>query len=113
MLTPLKRVVRALDRTEIDEAICEALRRVRLALGEVRVVERRKDHVVTHRTVVNKEAIGRARKAYTTASMLVGKARQADGTTSGPQRRDRRSIENACDTLNEYQRQLADLEGIE
>lgn len=100
------------DREEIDVAIREALRRLRLSLAEVKVVERKENKVVTHRAVVNKDAIARARKAYTVAAMLVGKARQADGTTSGPQRPDRLAVKQACDQLNEYQRELAGLEGL-
>ena len=112
MRTPLRRIVRDQDRAEIDVAIQEALRKVRLAMSEVKVVERKKDGKVTHRAVVNKDALDRVRRAYTNASMIVGKARQADGTTEGPQRPDRQSVRLACDQLNQYQRELATLEGL-
>jgi len=112
MLTPLRRVMRDRDREEVDVAIREALRRLRLSLAEVKVVERRENKVVTHQAVVNKDALGRVRRAYTQAAMLIGKARQADGTTTGTPRPDRQAIRAACQQLDEYQKELARLEGL-
>jgi hypothetical protein len=112
MQTPLRRIVRDRDREEVDHAIGEALRRVRLALAEVKVVERKEDGKVTHQAVVNKDALGRVRRAYTTAAMLIGKARQADGTTTGTPKPDRHAIRAACQQLDDYQRELARLEGM-
>ena len=112
MRTPLRRVVRERDRAEVDVAVREALRRVRLALAEVKVVELKANGVVTHQAVVNKDALGRVRRAYTNAAMLIGKAREADGTTSGAQRPDRQAIRAACQQLDDYQKELARLEGM-
>ena len=106
MRTPLRRVVRERDRAEVDGAVREALRRVRLALAEVKVVELKANGVVTHQAVVNKDALGRVRRAYTNAAMLIGKAREADGTTSGAQRPDRQAIRAACQQLDDYQKEL-------
>lgn len=108
--TPLRRVVRERDRAAVDEAVREALRRVRLALAEVKVVERKVDGVVTHRVVVNQDAIGRVRRAYTTAAAVIGKAREADGTVAGPPRPDRLAVRQACQQLADYQKELARLE---
>jgi hypothetical protein len=109
MKVALGKVVREQERREMDRAIAEALRRVRLALGEVRVVERKQGGVVTGRRVTNKEAIRRAERAYHAAATLVGRARQADGTTTGPQRADRAPVRQACETLSGYSRRLDEL----
>jgi hypothetical protein len=109
MKVSLGKVVRERDRREVDHAIAEALRRLRLALGEVRVVERKQGGVVTSRRVVNKEALTRAERAYHTAATLVGRARQADGTATGPQRADRAPVRQACETLSGYSRKLDEL----
>jgi hypothetical protein len=100
------------DREEVDEAVREALNRVRLALSEVKVVERRENKVVTHRAVVNRDALARVRKAYTVAAAVIGKAREADGTAAGPQRPDRLAVRQACQQLEDYQIELARLEGM-
>jgi hypothetical protein len=112
MKTPLGRIVRERERSDVDHAIGEALRRVRLAIGEVRVVERKQDGQVLSRAVVNKDALQRAQRTYMAACALVGKARQADGTTAGPRRPDRLSIRQAEETLAGYAHQIAGFLGL-
>jgi hypothetical protein len=109
MRTPLRKIMRDQDRAATDQAIGEALRRVRLALGEVRVVERKQNGQVLDRRVVNKDAITRALRAYQAACLVVGKAREADGTTSGPMRPDRLVVKQACERLSEMARELDEL----
>jgi hypothetical protein len=110
MKTPLRKIMREESRAGIDLAIGEALRRVRLALGEVRVVQRKKDGVVVDSRVVNPDALQRARRAYMSAAEIVGKARQLDGTTTGPQKPDRITVRTACEQLDGYVRELVELE---
>jgi hypothetical protein len=100
------------DREEVrrDQAIAEALHRVVLAIGEVRVVERKAEGQVVGRRVVNREALARARRAYQAAAIMVGKARAADSLTVGPQRPPRPALRQAMDTLLDHARTLGRLE---
>jgi hypothetical protein len=98
------------DAADRDQAIAEALHRVELAIGEVRVVERRAGGEVVGRRVVNREALARARKAYWAAATMIGKARSAEGLTVGPQRPMRPPLRRASDRLRELVCQIGRLE---
>jgi hypothetical protein len=96
-----------------EQAMVELLRRVELALGEVFIVERREQGVVTHRAVRNRDALTRARKAYVAACVAIGKVRLEDGTASGHStHRERASVRTALDKLDQLRRKLEGLEAI-
>ena len=95
-----------------DEVVVEALRRLELAISEVRVVERKKEGQVVSETVANLDALPRAKQAYQTTALLIGKARQLDGTALGTPQADRPFIVKAMERLEEYRQQLARLETL-
>lgn len=97
---------------ETDGKLMEVLRRVELALGEVKVVERRDKGQVTDRAVVNKDAIVRARKAYVRATEFVAAVRIEEGTASGRVRSDRKAVADACTRLTHLEKKLVELERL-
>jgi len=93
-----------------DQAMTEALRRFELAIGEVHVIERRENKVVTGRIVRNKDALARAKKAYTDVARFLGAMRAKQPTYPTT---DRQAIRNALTRLDALREQLADLESIQ
>jgi len=97
-----------------DKRLREVVHRVALALGEVKVVERRKDGVVLDRAVANKDALVRARRAYRTAATAIGAVRIAAGTATGrtPLDRERRVVLECMRRLTGLERELTELERL-
>lgn len=97
-----------------DRALHEWVHKVELAIGEVKVVERRANGVVLDRAVVNKDALLRARRAYRNAVAAVAERRITDGTATGriPITRERQVVVQASTRLKYLERRLAELEGL-
>lgn len=96
-----------------EQEVTELLRKVELAIGEVRVVERRQEKVVTHRAITNRDALHRAQRAYTHAATRIGEMRRAATALAGTQRAYRAGfLQGAIERLDTIQRTLVDLEGI-
>lgn len=104
-------LVRGTER-DTDGQLMEMLRRVELALSEVKVVERREKGVVTDRAVVNYDGLIRARRAYTRATEFVAQVRIEEGTASGRVRGDRRPVADACTRLSHLEKKLVELERL-
>lgn len=86
-----------------DARITEAIKKVELAIGEVRVVERREHHVVLDRAIVNKDALLRARRAFTRATEFVAGMAAAGG---------RKAIGDAGTRLRHLEKKLVELERL-
>jgi hypothetical protein len=110
--SPIGRLLARGTQREADGKLMEALRRVELAISEVKVVERREHGVVTDRAVVNKDALVRARRAYIRAIEFVAAVRIEEGTASGRTRGDRKPVADACTRLTHLERKLVELEGL-
>jgi hypothetical protein len=95
-----------------DAKLLDVIRRVELALGEVRVVERRYKGTVLDSMVVNKDALLRARRVYTRATEYVAEVRLHEGTASGRVVGDRKVVADACTRLRNLERQLVGLESL-
>lgn len=95
-----------------DAKLLDVIRRVELALGEVRIVERRYKGKVLDSMVVNKDALLRARRVYTRATEYVAEVRLHEGTASGRVVGDRKVVADACTRLRNLERQLVTLEGL-
>jgi hypothetical protein len=101
-----------LGRGPANELVEHALNRVRLAIGEVKVVERRKDGEVTSRAIANHDAIVRARKTYSEAAHAIGVVRKAEGLCEGPQRPTRRMLQKAEEALEDYRQAIEALQAL-
>jgi hypothetical protein len=97
---------------QTDARLIEALRKVELAIGEVRIVERCYKGKVLDRAVVNRDALVRARRAYIRATEFVAAIRLEEGTASGRVRSDRKPVADACKRLTHLERKLVELEGL-
>jgi hypothetical protein len=97
-----------------DRAVEEAITRVRLAIAEVRVIERKRDQVVLERRIANRNALARAYVVFTHAVSLVARARLDDGTATGqkPLTKERRWIVRAEAELRELLHELHALEQL-
>jgi hypothetical protein len=112
MKVPLGRTMARDDRRANDRLIAEAIHRVKLAIGEVRVIEHRKEKTVVRQHVANQPAIVRARQAYVAAAKVIGQVRQEEGLTDGPRRLTRIGIEAAMVKLEECRREIERLQGL-
>jgi hypothetical protein len=112
MKVPLGRIMARDDRKTRDRMMAEALHRVRLAIGEIRVIEHRKEGVVVSQHVANQPAIVRARQAYVAAAQVIGQVRQDEGLAEGPRRLTRIGIEAALVKLEECRAEIERLQGL-
>jgi hypothetical protein len=112
MRSPVGRMLVKGTQRETDGRLMEVLRRIELALGEVKVIERREKGVVTDRAVVNKDALVRARKAYLRATEFVAAVRIEEGTATGRVRGDRKPVADACTRLTHLEKKLVELERL-
>jgi hypothetical protein len=101
-----------LGRGPANELVEHALNRVRLAIGEVKVVERKKDGEVVSRSIANHDAIVRARKVYSEAAHAIGVVRRAEGLCDGPQQPTRKMLVRAGETLETYRRAIEALQAL-
>ena len=99
-------------REELEAVMTQALKRVQLALSEVKVVTKYRDKIVVSETIANYDAIVRARKVYIEAGEAVGKVRQLLELTRGDQRPSPRLVKAAELRLDEYRRELERLQGL-
>ena len=90
----------------------EAIRRVQLAMGEVRVVEKKKDGTVIDQRVVNYPAIVRARQAYLAAAKVIGQVRIDEGLASGQKAVVRLGVQAALVKLEECRREIERFQGL-
>lgn len=112
MRSPVGRMLVKDGNRRSDAKLLDVIRRVELALGEVRVVERRYKGKLLDSMVVNKDALLRARRVYTRATEFVAGVRLADGTASGRVVGDRKVVADACTRLRHLERQLVGLESL-
>jgi len=104
--------VTAFKRTKAG--VTEAIRKVELALSEVKVVERRHKGVVLDRAVVNRDALVRARRRYLHACQTVAALRLKGGYATGetPLALEPHYLLSACRALATLERQLTALEAL-
>ena len=112
MRSPVGRMLARGTQRAADSQVAEAIRRVELALGEVRVVERRDKGIVLDRAIVNKDALVRARRAYLRATEFVAAVRIEEGTATGRVKGDRKPVSDACVRLSYLEKKLVELEGL-
>ena len=103
---------RMMKATTHHELMAEALKKVELAISEIKVIKRYKEKVVIGEKVVNHDAVVRARKAYLEAARAVGTVRQLAGLTQGEQRPSGRVVAGAVAKLEEYRVELERLQGL-
>lgn len=101
-----------LGRGPADQLVEQALHRLKLALGEVRVVERKKDGKVVQETIANHDAIIRARKVYTETAHAIGVVKRASDAGLGPQTPTRGLVKEGLEKLEEYRRELERLQAL-
>jgi hypothetical protein len=101
-----------LGRGPADQLVGQALNRLRLAVAEVRVVERRREGEVVSRSIANYDAIARARKVYAEAAHAIGVVRQAEGLCDGPQRPTRGMLQKALVLLESYRVEIEKLQAL-
>lgn len=108
------RVLRKMLRRDEDQSLVEVVHRVALAIGEVKLIERRHQGVVTSRAVANRDALQRARRAYSRAAAAIGQVRVGDGTATGrrPLIEERRVVVEQCAKLDALRVKLAELEAL-
>lgn len=112
MKVPLGRIMARDGRRENDRRMAEAIHRVRLAIGEVRVIEHRKDKTVVGQHVANQPAIVRARQVYVAAAQVIGQVRKEEGLADGERKLTRIGIEAAMVKLEECRREIERLQGL-
>jgi hypothetical protein len=112
MKVPLGRIMARDDRKSNDRLMAEAIHRVKLAIGEVRVVEHRKEGRVVSQHVANQPAIVRARQTYVAAARVIGEVREGEGLTEGPRKPTRLGIQAAMVKLEECRREIERLQGL-
>lgn len=106
------RARRGLTVEEAEKLMGTALNRVRLALSEVKVKEQWKDRKLVTQTVVNHDAVVRARQKYVEAAQAIGVVRELLDLTHGPQRPNPVKVTEAEETLDYYRRELERLQGL-
>jgi len=99
-------------REESEHLMTQALKRVQLALSEVKVITRYKDKKIVYEGIANHDAVVRARKVYIEAGEAVGKVRQLLGLTRGEQRPSPKVVRAAELRLDEYRRELERLQAL-
>ena len=94
------------DVQEAEKLMAQALKRVQLAMSEIKVKEQWKDRKLVNAIVLNHDAIVRARGKYAEAAHAIGVVRQLRGLTVGPQRPEGRVLKDAEEQLDYYRREL-------
>jgi hypothetical protein len=112
MKVPLGRIMARDDRKTNDRLMAEALHRLRLAIGEVRIIEKKQDGRVVDQRVVNQAAIVRARQTYVAAAQVIGHVREEEGLAAGGYKLARPGIQVACERLEECRREIERLQGL-
>jgi hypothetical protein len=104
---PLGRIMAMRERVDGDKVLREAIQRLRLAISEIRVVERWKDKQLVSRTVANQAAIVRARQVYLATVKVIEQVRQEEpllGTRPG--------IQAALVELEKCRQEIERLQGL-
>lgn len=101
--------MKRMTRENADQYMDRAIHDFELALGEVRVIERREKGEVTHRAISNKDAIERAKTAYVRASTAVETVRIEEAGAEDAGTRRRAGLRNAIARLDLARARLNEL----
>jgi hypothetical protein len=104
MKSPVGRMLTKQASRQDDLKLIEVIHRVELAVGEVKVVERRYKGEVLDRAVCNRDALLRARRAYIRATEYVAPLRNTVPV--------RKAVSDATTRLRNLEKQLVELEKL-